>query len=494
MESHVFSLVKEATAKLGLDLRCIQRSYPIQALDSEVFPVKGKTGMFLGVRSAQRIHPFKDPVLPNSLPCGEGYLTLYPFTFDNYQLLSRHLSWLAPVPAGVRNSFGTGDRLGIASAAHVDAVEPRGVFPVLAQQSPRELEKTGRTFKDVLLGAAWGILERGRRVLYGADADHIRDEGRLNEALEAGFSFFTLDVSKEVGFSYLDMETHVLARHYDALPPDEKMLYRRYLDRTYTMNHGLRFEFREETLWPLVLAYRGALAFVKRMDDLIETSYPSRDLEISLDEGEAVTTAATHFLVAEELHRLGVDFQSLAVRFPGSFEKGVDFRGDIDDFTRALHQHSVIQGEVDGYRLSLHSGSDKFAVYSSWGEITGGVSHVKTSGTSWLKALETVALYQSSLFRSMYELSLAELEENRKAYQIAATADEVPANLDRFEDSELTSLLARDPVRQILHISYGSILREFKDELYGVLSDREGEHYRLVREHIERHLDCLFPE
>lgn len=494
MESHVFSLVKKAAMELSIELRWIQHSYSIAELSIELFPVKGESGMFLGVRSSKRVHPFKDPLQPDFLPCGEGYLTLYPFSFENYRELSRHLTWLIPVSAGVRSSFGLGDRLGLVSAAHLDAAVSRGVFPVLAQQSPRELEKTGRTFKDVLLSAAWGMLERGKRVPFGADADHITNEERLSEALEAGFSFFTLDVSKEAQFTYLSMEEDELSRRYDALPLDEKSLYRRYLDRTYTLTQGVRFEFREETLWPLVLAYRGVFDFVKQMDGLINSSCSARDLEISLDEGDALTTPATHFLVAEELHRRGVDFQSLAVRYPGAFEKGVDFRGDIDDFTRALHEHSVIQKEIGGYRLSLHSGSDKFAVYNTWGEVTGGISHVKTSGTSWLKALETVALHESALFRSMYQLSLAELDENRKAYTIAATAEEVPQNLDHLEDSDLITLFTRDPVRQILHISYGSILREFKNELYSVLFHREAEHYRLVREHIDRHVDSIFPE
>src|SRR5690606_34105975 len=106
-----------------------------------------------------------------------------------------------------------------------------------------------------------------------------------------------------------------------------------------------------------------------------ETSYPTKLVE--------------HAYVALELRRLGVEVVSLAPRFVGRFEKGVDFRaddsGDLAELTRTLAGHAGIARALGPYKLSLHSGSDKFSVYPAIAEATGGLVHLKTAGTSYLE-------------------------------------------------------------------------------------------------------------
>ncbi len=77
---------------------------------------------------------------------------------------------------------------------------------------------------------------------------------------------------------------------------------------------------------------------------------------------------------------------SLAPRFIGDFEKGVDFRGDVARFEADLVLHAAIAEQYGPYKISLHSGSDKFGVYPQIGRITNQSFHVKTAGTSYLEA------------------------------------------------------------------------------------------------------------
>ncbi len=105
-------------------------------------------------------------------------VTLHPLSWENYSELKKHLP-LVPQVCDKTGSFGSGDRLGMATAAHLAAEEKFDIFPVIAQQSPRELEKCERDFKDVLLKAVMGVLESGYTGSFGADADQIKDEKRF---------------------------------------------------------------------------------------------------------------------------------------------------------------------------------------------------------------------------------------------------------------------------------------------------------------------------
>ena len=131
------------------------------------------------------------------------------------------------------------------------------------------------------------------------------------------------------------------------------------------------------------------------------------EVEVSVDETASVTTPFEHWLVATELRRLGVEWIGLAPRFVGDFEKGIDFRGDLDIFRAEYIKHLAIAEAVGPYKISIHSGSDKFSVYQVIGDIGAGGVHVKTAGTSYLEALRTVAARDPVLFREILDFSRA---------------------------------------------------------------------------------------
>ena len=106
---------------------------------------------------------------------GDGVL-VGPLSAHNAAALRERFAWLRPRPLGLRSSIGLGDRLGLATPGHVRALRAAGtsLAPVLAQQSVRELDRTGRTARDVLDAATWGAFAEGWRDGYGADADHLK--------------------------------------------------------------------------------------------------------------------------------------------------------------------------------------------------------------------------------------------------------------------------------------------------------------------------------
>ncbi len=115
------------------------------------------------------------------------------------------------------------------------------------------------------------------------------------------------------------------------------------------------------------------------------------ELEVSVDETETPTSPLEHFFVANELRRLGVQWVSLAPRYIGQFEKGVDYIGDLEAFDVELAKHAAIARVLGPYKLSIHSGSDKFSVYPIFARHAGELVHLKTAGTSYLEALRAIA-------------------------------------------------------------------------------------------------------
>ena len=407
------------------------------------------------------------------LPSGDS-VSLHALTWENYQEL-KATAPISPSPCDRKASFGTGDRLGLVSAAHLDVLRRYPVFPVPAQQSPRELMRTERDFQDVLLKAVMGVLESGYTGKFGADADHIKDEEYLMMGARAGYSMYTLDVS--------DWLQDPDASSADRLSP---------LSRSIVAESGQMkvsgAPISEQELLKSALIYENAMEQIKHSNDLVKGIIPAFDLEVSIDEGSRDTSVEDHLFVAEYLHRSGIGFSSLAPKFPGQFQKGVDYEGNVDSLAESLRAHAALCRQMGGYRLSLHSGSDKFSIYRLFSEATGGNFHIKTSGTSWLQAVKVIASANAPLFRELYGLCLEYLDESKKAYHVSIAKEHFPA----APPDDLPGFFADPNVRQLFHISYGVLLDNKRSRIYETLHRHESEHYAFVSEHMEAHLKLLF--
>jgi hypothetical protein len=219
------------------------------------------------------------------------------------------------------------------------------------------------------------------------------------------------------------------------------------------------------------------------------------DLEISVDETATATTPAEHLYVATELRRLGVRWTSLAPRLPGRLEKGVDYIGDVDELRDALTQHAAIARACGPYKLSLHSGSDKFQIYPILAETCGELVHIKTAGTSYLEALRTVANCDPDLYREILAFSRERFPTDRATYDISATVAKC-ADPRWTTDEGLAGTLNDDATRQVCHVAYGSVLTatdrdgqsRFRERLLCCLRDHEDQYAEALRRHFQRHV------
>ena len=375
--------------------------------------------------------------------CGESY-KLCPLNVKNSKVIRELFDFTRPKShKGHDITIGLGDRLGLASAGHIRLLENYNVFPVLAQQSMRELNLTGRTYEDVLASAVWAVFREGYTKGYGADGDHLKTHEEVKYAVDNGFSMITLDCSEHI-------------------------------------SDGLE-------------------AVVKFAEDIYNTHLRGKDIdfELSIDETQTVTTPQDHLFVAEALKRAGVEVVSLAPRFVGEFQKGIDYRGDVAEFERDFRVHAEI-AEKFGYKLSVHSGSDKFSVFPIVGKITSGKYHLKTAGTNWLEAVRVIADKEPVLYREMHLFALENLEEARKYYHITCDLSKI-ADITDVLDSSLPAYMDEDNARQVLHITYGLLLQaknndgslRFRDRIYDTLKKHETEYMTALEKHIGRHLTEL---
>ncbi|MFQ5342922.1 MAG: tagaturonate epimerase family protein [Anaerolineae bacterium] len=428
-------------------------------------------------------------------------LELCPVNHTNAVALRDALSFTAPTVLGLRKSVGLGDRLGLATPGHVRAVRRHSLAPIFAQQSIREMARTGRTPEEVLDDATWGVFQAGWRDGFGADADHLKTVYDIDRCVAAGFTFFTVDPGDHVDDaadtdSPAILEAKVASLPWLVLNGSPADLRDLYLGRQFHVG-DFSLTFDEESLLQAAAKYGRAIAHTAVMYRHLAERMGARpfEFEMSVDETETPTSVLEHFFVASELRRLGVEWVSLAPRFVGRFEKGVDYIGDLAEFETSFAQHVAVMRHLGPYKLSLHSGSDKFSIYPIFAKYAGDLVHVKTAGTSYLEALRAIAGIDPPLFRDILAFALARYDEDRATYHVSADASRVPRP-DQLTDDELASVLDQFDGRQVLHVTFGSVLTStgeaggyrFRDRLLEALESDEEAYYAALEAHFERHL------
>jgi len=416
---------------------------------------------------------------------------LCPLSAENARRLGEFLPWLRPqrIPTD-QASFGFGDRLGLAAPGHIRSLKGHSVFPVLAQQSVRENARTGRTFSDVLKDAVFAALREGYQGGFGADADHLKEVDDAIEAAQLGYTFFTCDPG-DLLEDISSLESGELERRFAAIPEGQS-LTKRYADQSFGLRDPVVYHFTEDQFLRTAVKFEVAIDRAARMYEAIHAIQGDAfDYEVSVDETSVPTSPLEHLYVAMELERRGVKLASLAPRFVGAIEKGVDWRGDREAFDRQLHEHALIARSAGTYRLSLHSGSDKYSIYPALVAETKGRCHIKTAGTSYLVALQVVAAHDKPLFREILRQSLAAFAADKATYHISADPARIPA-ADQLKDDDLVGLVEQHDSRQLLHVAFGSIVHgPLGDDLRAVLVENEDAHFEAVAKHMQRHLDAM---
>ncbi len=472
----------------------------VEAGGAEWAAVKGGR---LAVRVARDAKRVLEDFAGETSGLGDDTLLVGPASARNAAGLRKHLDWLRPVPLGTRTSAGLGDRLGLATPGHVRAVRAVGgrIAPIFPQQSIREMTRTGRTPIEVMDDATWGMFAEGWRDGTGADADHLKTPADIDACLAVGFSLFTIDPGEHVDSAADTADLATLRAKLAGLPwadleDLEASQRKRYLGRTFAVEH-LKIAFDETTLLRAAAKYGRAVAHVARMARHLAKAAGPRptELEVSVDETDTPTAPAEHFWVASELGRLGVRWVSLAPRFVGRFEKGVDYIGDLAALERDVAAHAALARHFGPYKLSLHSGSDKFSVYPIAARLASGLVHLKTAGTSYLEALRTVAAVDASLFRSIYAFARERYDADKASYHVSAELARAPLATD-VKEKDLPGLLEHFHAREILHVTFGSVLKEtrpdgtlrFKDALFGLLRSNPELYAKNLETHFVKHL------
>ena len=420
----------------------------------------------------------------------KGKIKLCPLTVGNAQVLMEYFPYTKPCSHRSHAfTMGLGDRLGLATPGQLRAVKDAAVFPVLAQQSIRELNLTGRTFPEVIADAAFGVFQEGYRKGYGADGDHLKTKEQIRYALESGCSMITLDCSDYINDEAADLDDSERKQAYAAVPKEQRRYYEeKYLNRELNCVGQLSAEELEQ----IVLVFANAVDYAIDCYRFIqETATTEVDFELSIDEARAITTPAEHFIIASELHDAGVVPVSVAPHFTGEFEKGIEYQGNLDQFANDLVIHQQI-ADLFGYKLSLHSGSDKFSVFYMLQKVTKGRVHVKTAGTNWLEAVRVLANEDPVLYRKAHKYALAHRAEAAQYYHVTTDPLTIP-NIDLLGDSYLPELLNLPASRQLMHISYGLLLSQpwFKEPFYALLHEKEESYYSNLIYHIGKHLKYL---
>ncbi|MGD0651721.1 MAG: tagaturonate epimerase family protein [Verrucomicrobiia bacterium] len=361
-----------------------------------------------------------------------------------------------PVPLGLKKSFGFGDRTGLATPGHLSAAKKYDFVPIFAQQSIREMERTQRTPQEVMQAAQSALAKLGYTKPWGADADHLKLPEHVDRTAAAGFCFFTIDPSAHVGKGTLTGELESL-----------------YVGNKFDVPGLAAAQFDRASVQRAAVKYGAALEHVGAMGRHIAKTMGARpfEIEVSVDETDEPTSVLEHLFIGIELKRHKVpNVVSVAPRFIGDFEKGIDYKGDLKKFEASLREHVAIAKHCCGDLL-----------------------HVKTAGTSYLEALRVVARTDTKLFGEIVEFCRGRFDTDRASYHISTTLAQVKALPKYSGPKDEPVFLDEIPGRQLLHVTFGSVLTnpQFKPRILDVLQKNAALHEELLDKHLGKHLSLL---
>jgi tagaturonate epimerase len=407
-------------------------------------------------------------------------------------------------------SFGVGDRFAHQARGQLRAVmlaAQHGVeITPVWNKSNREHNIIGSQPSSVRLAAEAAASELGWKRPFHIDADHItlKTVGGFLPSSD----YFTLDVADAIGKpAPAGHVEQFLARHLELTRPLEFA----GLDRPLAMSAASATQFAAKYLFSVEEAGRiyRFIAGAKGPGNFIT--------EVSMDETDDPQKPDELLVILAALADEGIPLQTIAPKFTGRFNKGVDYVGRVTQFEAEFRADiAVIAHAVKTYhlpvslKLSVHSGSDKFSIFPVIHRAlrdSGAGLHLKTAGTTWLE--ELIGLAEAggealALAKEIYAQAFAHREELCSPY--AAVIDIDPAKLpgprrvESWSPEQFVAALRHDrncpefnpSFRQLLHVGY-RIAAKFGTKYFDMLSACEKEISRNVTENLfERHLKPIF--
>ena len=403
-------------------------------------------------------------------------------------------------------SFGVGDRFGHQAKAQLSALKmavDQGVDVVpVWNKSHREHTTIGTQPNEPRLSADAAVAALGWDRPYFIDADHI------GLATVDGFmepcDFFTIDVADSIGKSASDEEVQAFLGRHPELVGDIAISG---IDEPITI--------AKETLEAVARTYLQAVLDAAAVYRHIESAKGKGNFvtEVSMDETDNPQGPLEMLVILAAVADQGIPIQTIAPKFSGRFNKGVDYVGDVAQFAKEFDQdlavvaHAVKQyGLPEDLKLSVHSGSDKFSIYESIRkalQARGAGVHLKTAGTTWLE--ELIGLAEAggdglALAKEIYAEALAVADKLCAPYASVIDIDEsqlpTPEEVEAWTSEQYASALRHDQTcpqfnphfRQLLHVGY-KIAAQMGDRYLNMLDTCEESISRNVIQNLyDRHL------
>jgi hypothetical protein len=407
-------------------------------------------------------------------------------------------------------SIGMGDRFGHQGSAQLKAIIEAGsngieITPVW-NKSNREHVTIGTQPGDVRKEADYVTQQAGYNKPYFVDADHINLD-TVDRFIESS-DFFTIDVASYIGKKAGDEEIAAFvsgAEKYSGelnVPGIKKPLL---ISKSQITEIADKYLFAAIKAWEIFRK----IEKIKGEGNFIT--------EVSMDEVPYPQTPVELFFILKMLGEESIPVQTIAPKFSGRFNKGVDYVGNPEKFAEEFESDLMVIdfaihefGLPGNLKMSIHSGSDKFAIYPYIGSIIKNHNkgiHLKTAGTTWLE--EVIGLAESGgkaldFVKEIYFKSLEKTEELCAPY-----ADVIDINISKlplrdevinWSSSKFADSLRHIPgnhdynpnMRQLVHVAYKLAAMKM-DEYYTLLEANEKSVSKCVFENMfDRHICRLF--
>lgn len=410
-----------------------------------------------------------------------------------------------------RFSMGIGDRFAHQGRAQLKAVQmakEKGVHitPVW-NKSYREHQIIGSEPLTTRTEADQAVKELGWTGSYFIDADHINLDNV--DFFMNSCDFFTIDVADYIG-----------------KPADRGAIsdfvskYKDYVGVQTIPESEIRLEISSSQIRRIAELFLHAVQKAAEIYRHIENQKGRGNFitEVSMDETDVPQSPVDLFFILAALADQDVPLQTIAPKFSGRFNKGVDYAGDIERFQSEFEQDVlVISWAVQDFalpknlKLSVHSGSDKFSIYPSIKRVIDKYDkglHLKTAGTTWLE--ELIGLAEAGgealeLVREIYRKAGAQFEALSAPYKSVIDIDKAmlpsPEEVESWDGKRFAETLRHDPqnshynahFRQLLHIGY-KIAAQMRERYLDALRTHEEIIAHNVRDNLfSRHIKQLYP-
>ena len=407
-------------------------------------------------------------------------------------------------------SFGIGDRFGRQGKAQLAALIKAkqyglDITPVW-NKSHREHTIIGTQPADVRKEADDAVAACGWEGPYFVDADHI---GLKNvDTFAESSDFFTLDVADFIGQRAEEGYIRTFVEKHG-----------KYVGRLEIPGIKPGLQISKQEVQAIAVKYLFAVKQAGKIYRHIASSKGADSFitEVSMDETDKLQTPLDLLFILAAIADEGIPAQTIAPKFTGRFNKGVDYAGDVAQFAREFEQDLAVVafavqefGLPGNLKLSIHSGSDKFSIYGpinrALKKFDAGL-HLKTAGTTWLEELIGLAMAGGdglAIAKEIYAQALSRIDELCQPYATVIDIDRkrlpAPRQVDKWDGQRFAATLRHDRscadynayFRQLLHVAY-KIAAEMGQRYLDVLERYDDRIAKEVAANIyERHVTALF--